>query len=118
ALRLPRRRTRCGRGEGARGTGSLSNGWPIAHRGPRRSPATPSARGLRERGPQQATPAPAADPPPPSVVEALEVPGIRHPIVVDERQPLPADHLEVVAGDRAAPPVLLDAPPVAHLDRF
>ena len=38
------------------------------------------------------------------------------PVEVDERQPAAADDLEVVAGDRAAPPGLLDPPAVADLD--
>src|SRR4051812_46073985 len=40
------------------------------------------------------------------------------PIQVDERQPARADDLEVLARDGLTPPLLLDAPAVAHLDRL
>src|SRR4051794_11119643 len=39
-------------------------------------------------------------------------------VEVDQRQPVATDDLDVLAGDRVAPPLLLDPPPVAHLDRL
>ena len=39
-------------------------------------------------------------------------------VEVDEREPALADHLDVVAGDRVAPPGLLHPPAVADLDRL
>src|SRR5919206_1561940 len=66
---------------------------------------------LRARRPPPARRAAAS-----SVVDPLEMPGPADPIEVDEREPLRADDLEVVAGDRLAPPRLLDAPVVADLD--
>ena len=50
------------------------------------------------------------------VVEAFEVPGAVDPVEVDEREPAAPDDLEVVAGDRSAPPGLLDPPAIADLD--
>ena len=52
---------------------------------------------------------------PTSVIEALQVPGAGDPVEVDEGQPAGADRLEVVAGDGAAPPGVLDAPAGADL---
>src|SRR4051812_10943695 len=39
-------------------------------------------------------------------------------VAIDEREPAAADDLEVIAGDGSAPPVLIDPPAVADLDRF
>ena len=46
------------------------------------------------------------------------MPGAGDPILVDERQPALTHDLEVVAGDRLAPPRFLDPPAIADLDRL
>ena len=46
------------------------------------------------------------------------MPRARDSIEVDQGEPVLADDLEVVAGDRRAPPRFLDAPAVADLDRL
>src|SRR3990172_7412434 len=46
------------------------------------------------------------------------MPGAGDAVEVDEREPARTDDLEVVAGDRVAPPGLLDPPAIADLDRL
>ncbi len=53
-----------------------------------------------------------------SVVEPFQVPRPLDAVEVDQGQPALADHLHVVAGDRLAPPGLLDPPAVADLHRL
>ena len=53
-----------------------------------------------------------------SVVQAFQVPRPVDPIEVDERQPFAPHDLEVIARDSPPPPLLLDPPAIAHLDRL